>query len=101
MAVPHLDEGGRRSRIQPVSHGSRSGGLETEASSLFVWNSAHTTGSRADVRIKVEEGGESRVKLSRVKALASRQADEAEINQSPSIWFGSRTYLVQHNWRSE
>lgn len=66
MAVPHLDEGGRRSRIQPVSHGSRSGGLETEASSFVVRYSAHTTDSRADVgidekvRIKVE-GGKRRV----------------------------------------
>lgn len=69
MAVPHLDEGGRRSRIQPVSHGSRSGGLKMDASSFVVRDSAHTTGSRADVRIKVEVEGKSRVKLSRSKSL--------------------------------
>lgn len=65
MAVPHLDEGGRRSRIQPVSHGSRSGGLETEeeeASSIVVctgqrraynWAAGQTQEWVRKVRIKV------------------------------------------------
>lgn len=100
--------------MQPVSHGSRSGGLQTEAGFsrlVAVVGAAHA--SRATGSGKRNDSGAARLLArneSREGGEKKRRAAEAEATDEAEMGFdgveirilAARTtkYLVQHNWRS-
>lgn len=98
--------------MQPVSHGSRSGGLQTEAGfSRLVAGAAHA--SRATGSDEKERTGAARLAGSESRAGGEekrRREEQQQRRRTRRRWFDGvgikilaatySEYLVQHNWRS-